>query len=105
MAKGRAGKPPPGSPTPDGLLGCMDQVVLDDVLASLSLSERQSDVVRLLLHDGRSRADLAEALGISIGTMNTHCERIHAKLGIQRRADLLRRIIKEYLLRVAPPAD
>jgi DNA-binding CsgD family transcriptional regulator len=43
-------------------------------------------VVSRLLADGRSNADLARALGVSIHTARRHVEHVLLKLGVHSRA-------------------
>ena len=54
----------------------------------LPLTGREKQVCLLLAH-GRSRRDLADAMGVAIGTIITHRSRIYAKLGVHSRAELL----------------
>jgi DNA-binding CsgD family transcriptional regulator len=55
------------------------------------LSPRELDIARLLAA-GRSRVEIAESLGLGLNTILTHCKRIYAKLGIDKRADLTKRM-------------
>jgi two-component system invasion response regulator UvrY len=53
------------------------------------LSERDLEIVRLL-GEGRSLAEIAEALGVGYKTVANTCSQIKAKLGVSRTADLVR---------------
>ena len=57
------------------------------------LSYRQLQVV-LRLVEGDTVQELADSLGISLGTANTHLRRLHRKLGIHRRSVLIRRAVE-----------
>lgn len=54
-----------------------------------ALSEREREVLGRLLADASS-ADIARELQLSPNTIRTHRRRIGAKLGVGRRADLIR---------------
>ena len=41
---------------------------------------------------GRSRAEIAERLGVSEITAINHCRNIYAKLGVQSRAELVEKL-------------
>jgi len=55
------------------------------------LSPREREIA-LLLVNGRSRPEIAKALGVSINTVATITKRIYAKLGVRRRVELSNRI-------------
>jgi DNA-binding CsgD family transcriptional regulator len=57
-------------------------------LEDLPLTGREKQLCLLLGH-GRSRQVLADATGVSTGTIITHQRSIHAKLGVHSRAGLL----------------
>ncbi|MGE0541865.1 MAG: response regulator transcription factor [Dehalococcoidia bacterium] len=52
------------------------------------LSERELEVLTLLA-SGRSNAEIARALYISVGTVKTHTNNIYRKLGARNRAEAL----------------
>jgi DNA-binding CsgD family transcriptional regulator len=56
----------------------------DDRLGELGLSGRECEVIRLLV-EGRSAAEVAEALTISIHTARHHIASIYGKLGVSSR--------------------
>jgi DNA-binding NarL/FixJ family response regulator len=51
------------------------------------LTPREADVLELL-QAGRSNAEIAEALHVSIETVRTHVRRIYRKLGVRTRREL-----------------
>jgi DNA-binding NarL/FixJ family response regulator len=51
------------------------------------LTAREAEVMELLQH-GRSNAEIAEALHVSIETVRTHARRIYRKLGVRTRREL-----------------
>jgi DNA-binding NarL/FixJ family response regulator len=51
------------------------------------LTPREADVLELL-QAGRSNAEIAEALHVSIETVRTHARRIYRKLGVRSRREL-----------------
>ncbi len=58
------------------------------------LTEREKEVVRLVA-DGRSSREIAEALGLSVKTVDTHRANIMEKLGIHNSAELVKYAIRE----------
>ena len=61
------------------------------------LSARERQVLVLLAH-GHTHAEMAEQLGISIKTVETHRARLSEKLGLKSRADLVRFALERGLL-------
>jgi two-component system response regulator NreC len=61
------------------------------------LSARERQVLVLLAH-GHTHAEMAEQLGISIKTVETHRARLSEKLGLKSRADLVRLALEAGLL-------
>jgi DNA-binding CsgD family transcriptional regulator len=57
-------------------------------IEELSLTGREKQLCLLLAHD-RSRQDLADAMGVSTGTVITHQSSVYSKLGVHSRAGLL----------------
>jgi DNA-binding NarL/FixJ family response regulator len=51
------------------------------------LTSRERDVATLAAH-GVSNAEIAQRLGLSIRTVETHLQRVYTKLGIHGRAEL-----------------
>lgn len=57
--------------------------------ADFGLSARETDVAWLLL-DGKTRIEISDMLGLSIGTVNTYCSRIYKKTGSNSVGELSR---------------
>jgi two-component system, NarL family, response regulator NreC len=71
------------------------QAEAEESLARLSARERQ---VLVLLAHGHTHAEMAEQLGISVKTVETHRARLSEKLGLKTRADLVRLVLDAGLL-------
>jgi DNA-binding CsgD family transcriptional regulator len=69
---------------------------------SLKLSGRELQILRGMFDD-RIEYAIAVDLGISRRTVHTHVERLHRKLGVANRAQLLMRILEEFLALTAAP--
>jgi two-component system, NarL family, response regulator NreC len=67
----------------------------EEALARLSARERQ---VLVLLAHGHTHSEMAEQLGISVKTVETHRARLSDKLGLKTRADLVRLALDAGLL-------
>ncbi len=64
----------------------------DQTIASLGLSSRQADVVRLVVQ-GKTSSEIGELLGIASRTVEKHIETIYEKLGVNTRAALVARVL------------
>jgi len=62
---------------------------VNQIYASATLSERETEVLRLL-GDGRTTADIAAKLTISLKTVNEYCARLKKKLDAAKFNQLLR---------------
>ena len=51
------------------------------------LTPREADVLELI-QSGRSNAEIAQALHVSVETVRTHASRVYRKLGVRTRRDL-----------------
>ncbi|MCO5172205.1 MAG: LuxR C-terminal-related transcriptional regulator [Planctomycetes bacterium] len=60
---------------------------IDDVARRIGLTPRELEIARLALQDLGYR-EIAFRLGVSIGTVNSHMARIHAKAGVSSRLAL-----------------
>ena len=69
------------------------------IAEALTLSGRELDVVRCIL-DGCSEESTARVLGISSHTVHTHIDRLHRKLRVGNRAELILRVFGEYVFLV-----
>ena len=63
-------------------------------LSDFGLTKRETEVALLLL-DGKSRAEIAEILFISLGTVNTHCTNVYRKTGASGAAELTRLMLPD----------
>lgn len=68
----------------------------------LRLSRRELQIVQGAFDDETERA-IAGGLGISPHTVHTHAERLHRKLAVADRAQLLLRVMREFLTLTATP--
>ncbi len=76
-----------------------------EIIERLGLSHREGELVRGVFNDQTEFA-IAANLGISSHTVHTHFERLHQKLGVADRVQLVIRITQEGLrLAVAPRAQ
>jgi DNA-binding CsgD family transcriptional regulator len=72
------------------------------ITRSLNLSVREEQLMRGVFND-HTDAAIAAALGISSHTVHTHFERLHHKLGVASRAQLVLRVVREFLDLTASP--
>ena len=70
---------------------------------SLNLSGRELQIVRAVFDD-RIESAIAAELGISAHTVHTHFARLHRKLGVADRPQLILRIVNTFLKLPASPA-
>jgi two-component system response regulator NreC len=61
------------------------------------LTPRELEILKLIAL-GHTNAEIAESLYLSIRTVETHRSNIHAKLGMSRRADLVKYALKRRLI-------
>ncbi len=66
-----------------------DQEVPGDLIQAMSLTARETEVVRALL-DGMTSRDAAERLFISQRTVETHVSNVYRKCGVGNRVELVR---------------
>ena len=77
------------------------------VAGKLGLSPRHTEVARSALAD-QSEEDIAQALGVSQRTVHTHVERLHEKLEVHTRVQLVTLVFATYLewrMESPPPID
>lgn len=73
----------------------------------LGLSARQASIARYVVAD-ECDAAIARALGVSWSTVQTHMDRLHKKLDVHSRVELVGRIVAAYLtwrIESTPPPD
>ncbi len=68
-----------------------------DTAGNAKLSPRETDVMRLIAH-GLTDAEIAERLGISPRTVNTHVRSVFAKLDVPSRAAATRTALEQNLI-------
>jgi DNA-binding NarL/FixJ family response regulator len=73
-----------------------------EIARRLRLSGQELRIVRGVF-DGRKESAIAMDLGISPHTVHTHFERLHHKLGVADRVELVLRIMEEFLQLEGPP--
>ena len=71
---------------------------------SLKLSGRELQLVRGMFDD-RTDFAIADDLGISPHTVHTHCKRSYRKLGVTDRAELILRVMREFIFLTASPGS
>lgn len=73
-----------------------------EIARSLALSPRELQIVRGVFDD-RTEFAIAANLAISPHTVHTHIERLHQKLGVADRVELVLRVMNEFLTVTAAP--
>ena len=68
----------------------------DALASSLGLSKRQVQIVRAVAADD-TEFTIAADLGVSMHTVHTHLDRLHRKLGVHSRVELLILLFAEFL--------
>lgn len=66
------------------------------IARDLRLSQRERQIVQLIF-DGHKEASIARELGISVHTVHSHIGRLHRKLNVRDRCELLLRIFETYM--------
>ena len=74
------------------------------IARNLELSVRELQIVRGTFDD-QTESAIAADLQIAPSTVHTHVERLHHKLAVTDRAQLLLRIMQEYLALTATPGS
>ncbi len=72
----------------------------------LRLSQCEVKILQRLIHD-ESQRQIAAARGISVRTVGTHLERIHRKLNVHSRTELIMRLFeahRDWRRDASPPA-
>jgi DNA-binding NarL/FixJ family response regulator len=68
-----------------------------DTRAALSITARERDVLALLV-DGHTTADIAKALGMAIGTAQTHLKSLYRKLDVCSKAGATAVALRQHLI-------
>jgi DNA-binding CsgD family transcriptional regulator len=80
----------------------LNEQAWSEIARSLKLSPRELQIVRGVFDDHTDFA-IGANLGISTHTVHTHFDRLHRKLGVSDRVELVLRVIQEFVaLTVAP---
>jgi DNA-binding NarL/FixJ family response regulator len=74
------------------------------IARSLGLSGRELQIVRGAFDD-KTESEMAADLHISPSTIHTHVERLHHKLAITDRTQLLLRVMQEFIALTATPGS
>jgi DNA-binding CsgD family transcriptional regulator len=62
-----------------------------DFLSRYGITDRGGEIIQKVLQ-GKSNADIASELFISLATVKTHLHNIYKKIGVESRYDLLARV-------------
>lgn len=62
-----------------------------------NLTPQEHRVLRLL-SDGRSNAEIAEAVGVSLSTIRTHLKHLYRKMGLKSRTEAVSRAVRSGLV-------
>jgi DNA-binding NarL/FixJ family response regulator len=68
-----------------------DEASPDDLARRLHLSQREAEVLALLLH-GKASKEIAETCCVSESTVKTHIRHIYEKAGVANRVELMKKI-------------
>ena len=93
-----------GAKARDSGAGVFGRQAWASITRSLDLSSRERQLVRGVFDDD-TEFSIASALGISSHTVHTHSERLHHKLRVANRAQLILRVVKEFLKLTASPGS
>jgi DNA-binding NarL/FixJ family response regulator len=74
----------------------------EQIARSLGLSGRELQIVRGVFDD-RIEPAIASDLGVAPCTVHTHLERLHRKLAVHDRAQLVVRVMREFLVLAGAP--
>lgn len=76
----------------------------EKIARSLNLSVRELQIIRGVFDD-QKELTLAKALGISVHTIHTHVARLHRKLAVTDRSQLIQLVMQEFLVLTAAPGN
>lgn len=83
-----------------GLLDASQPCISDEdwikLCGDLHLSPREVDVLKCLFV-GDSEKQIASRLGLSQATVHTHFQRLHHKLGVRSRTELMALVVRKLL--------
>jgi DNA-binding CsgD family transcriptional regulator len=100
------GRPPgrDGRPATRNGAKVFNERVWAAITRSFNLSNREQQLVRGVFDDCTDFS-IASGLGISPHTVHTHFERLYQKLGVANRAQLILRVVDEFLALTASPGS
>jgi DNA-binding NarL/FixJ family response regulator len=75
----------------------LSDLAWQEIARSLRLSERELQIVRAMFDDCTENA-IAANLGVARRTVHTHFERLHRKLAVADRLQLVLRVMDEFLM-------
>ena len=101
---GRGSKPRANGPETTSGVGVFGRQAWASINRSLGLSARELQLVRGVFDDDTD-SFIASSLGISPHTVHTHFERLHHKLSVANRAQLILRVVNEFLKLTASPGS
>lgn len=76
----------------------------EEIARNLHLSARELQIVRGVFDD-QKELTLAKILGISAHTIHTHVGRLHRKLAVTDRSQLIQLVMQEFLALTAAPGN
>jgi DNA-binding NarL/FixJ family response regulator len=65
--------------------------VSEEFLSRYGITDREGEIIQKVI-EGKSNADIASELFISLATVKTHLHNIYQKIGVDSRYDLLARV-------------
>ena len=68
-----------------------------ELIRELHLSPREAEIIRCLLTLDDHESSIAEELSMSRHTVHTHLERLHRKLNVTSRCQLVARVFTAYV--------
>ena len=102
--RGRGSEARDGGPERTSGAGVFGRRAWASITRSLDLSPRELQLVRGVFNDDTDFS-IASSLGISPHTVHTHFERLHRKMGVADRAQLILRVVNEFLALTASPGS
>ena len=102
--RGRGSKARDSGPARTSGAGVFGRRAWASITRSLDLSPRELQLVRGVFNDDTDFS-IASSLGISPHTVHTHFERLHRKMEVADRAQLILRVVNEFLALTASPGS
>lgn len=78
----------------------LNEAAWERLAEKLKLSPREIQIVQGVLED-RKEGEIARRLRMSPHTVHTHMERLHGKLSVRTRAEMILKILTAFLLMTA----